>query len=296
MEEVVEVPPQKQTTRVDSIEQWTEAKDVTAAIDLSSVKGKMRFNIRALSYEDDRRIEAMFPEPKPPVVKRAGIRVPNHEDPKYLDDRAARRFKIYVATIDACWMSLPGKTIEEKIDWAQEHLWRGGELSALYAAILELSGFGRGSHSQSDSPIEVCSPEDWIKSGKTASVWKVQRPKVDLAFELYGLSGAKYKAIAASTEPGPPPMRIPPDVNGQRTGEPVPDENDAGYKRKVDEMREARNLLVLEAGLAHSIPGNTIKDKLGWIGRRPVGEVKSILTAMSDVLGYRSSADFTQGL
>lgn len=275
-------------------EDWIAANEVSSQCQIESTSGSLTFKIRALSYNEEQKIWAAFPIPEAPKVKRGATVIANYDDPKYQEQVAEARFGRYVSVIDTCCMKLPGETIADKIFWAKENLFRGGEILTLYSEILKLSGYGNGEHEKSAASMLVGSPEDWLTVSKASSRFIIRRAGVSVAFHLKGVSASRLKTIETMTDPGQPPIQEVRGIAGRK--DPVPNPQEPGYLRRVAELELARNILILESGLPFPIPGDDYKAKIEWVNQRPAGEIKSLVNAMNDIMGYRSQTDFTLGL
>jgi len=297
MEAVAEQPkaeqPKVKVTQVTAPEHWAPATDVKEERSISTVRGQMKFMLRALSYAEENLTFVHSPDPEPPEVKRGMIMVKNPDDPDYKDRLAAAKFRRYVETIDKCWSSLPGATLEEKVEWAQEHLWRGGDMLNLYYEILSVSGYGRAQKPEDESEIAISTPQQWMESSKVPTLYSFERAGERLVFSVKGISSAKMKQIELSTDPGQPPVELTKSPAGDRRGIPVPNYDNPRYKRKVEECHEARNVMMLENALGFSVPGTTVQEKIAWVGQRPSGEVSELIRFLKqDVMSYRSNTDF----
>lgn len=284
---------------VTSAELWTAAADVRQEVSIKSVEGSFTFDVRALSYAEDQKIMKDYPNPEVPEVQRGRMVVRNYEDEKYLDACAEQRFKRMVASIDLCWDVIPGDSIDEKSKWAQENIWRGGDMKNLYSQIMAVSGFGAGAKKDEDClGVKIKKASDWVKASRAPSVYKFTRGKAETHFNVTGIKGTTVKQIETSTNPGPAPLEFQTGPLGVDKKAPkIPNPKDPKYVQRCEELSEARRVLWLDEALGFKIPGDTMEDKVKWLGARPTGEVNELVGFLStDIMSYRDRVDFTSGL
>jgi len=288
--ELVEAP--KKAEPITSPEQWTAAVEVAASCRLTTLGRPCQFQIRPLSFAEETDIYKEIPLPQ--------LLAEKMNDPEYLDQIAAKRFMRIVSIIDTCWVvqgkkhAIPGDTLDQKVTWFQENIWRGGEVPRLYAQILRLSGYD-SSHQEEESAgnILMMSPDDWAKASQAPSVLVFERSGQPIAFRVTGIPGGKLKDIEKKTDAGMPPKEFKRELDGHMSKKPAPNPDNPAYKARVAELAIARNILTLEAGLGLSLPGKTMAEKSTWLGERPAGEVVELLNFLrKDVLAYREQADF----
>ncbi len=281
---------------VDEPSKWLAAKDVKTEISINSVEGEFKFDVRALSYTEDQHIVKSYPIPDPPEVKRGRAVIRDYEDQKYLDACAEMRFRRMVATIDLCWNTIPGDDINEKSKWAEDNLWRGGDMKNLYGQIMGVSGFGSGKkRDESCLAVKINKPEDWIKASRAPSIYTFKRGNVEYNFNVTGIKGTRVKEIETSTNPGPAPTEFPIGVMGKpdTKATPIPNPKNPKYVQRCEELAQARRVLWLDECLGFKIPGESMAEKVQWVGDRPSGEINELVGFLQlDVMSYRDRTDF----
>lgn len=283
--------------QIESPEQWPEATAVRGVVTIKSPRGLLRFDVCALSYTEWERIFEQYANPKPPKKELpSGQETDDLDSEAYKDGLLLAGARRRVAVIDCCWKKLPGETIDAKIAWVAENMFRDGDLPKLYDSILRFSGFGLAeTNRHSEKPVVVVSPEDWAKQTMRPMEFRIVRGSEVHVFSLRGINGAKYKSIVAQTQPPEPPVkpRLRPDG---RRGDVGPDLNDPTYKAQVRKMSELRAILVLESALPFQIPGETPEQKIEWLGKRAAGEVNDLENFVQhEVANVRERADFFSG-
>ncbi len=279
-------------------EQWEEAASVSENVEIEGPNGVMKFKIRAESFGEDMEFDKSNPEIEVPKQKRGMVMVDNRNDPEYQRKLQERGFRRNIVLIDRCWTKLPGTTVDEKVEWALENIEREGEFYKLAQAIRKLSGDGTGRQEDTEeqNPIMLTNPEDWVKASKAPTFYRFQRAGKILRFEIKGVNGKRIKEIEIATNPGEPPVKFQPTPDGRR-GSPMPDPEDANYKKKVEEMKIVEQVMYFDSSLPFVIPGTTIKDKIEWLHKRPVWEVLSLISFIRmENLSYRGKADFFTSL
>lgn len=287
--EVEKIP----TIKVLKPEDWPEAVSVKEQRLVRYVGGNMKFELRALSYAEQYKLQMENPMPDAPKEKRGKFEVTNEDNNEHKLACDAVRFRRWIATIDLCAMKIPGESLDEKVSWAQDNIARPGDVLNLYLEIAALSGNRTGEKSEGESDILVTKAEDWLSASKAPTIFAFIRAKQRLEFCLKGVTSAKMKQIDIATNPGEPPVELIRANDGSRRGIPAPNPENPRYKQKALDCAEARSALVLEAGLPFTIPGETLQQKLSWLGKRPAWEVVKLGQFLTnEVLSYQAEVDF----
>jgi len=281
--------------KVTSPEHWPEAVTVKDQVQMDTLQGPMIFEIRAQSYGEDIQLVEDVPDPKPPTRESRGITIEDRENEDYVAAANAAFFKRVVGTIDQCWKKIPGDDLAAKAHWVSEHAWRPGEINHLYNAILALSGLHAGEAIVPEAlakPI-VADPDTWALSSQVRVAYMISRAGQRLTFELTGLSQLKQNQIVMACKPPEPPLKpIHDKITGKRTGV-EPDLNDAKYKAAVQAADQYERVMKLELALPFKLPGDTNEQKLEWLKKRPVYEVRGLLMHLNhNILSYRNRSDF----
>ena len=280
---------------------WPAATEVrkTFVLDTQSAAGSLAFNLRAISTVELRELEEQTPLPEAPVVGigQSGVEDRDFSDSTFQAAWGAVHFSRWVMWLDKCWKPLPGTTQSEKVKWAEENLWRNGEIAVLFNAVRKLSGLGTGqpATSQKVAVIEA-DPETWAKASQAARLaYRIPHDdaKQVLVFELTGLSQLKVNQIRETCQPPEPPMM---PERHKMTKKPIPgterpDRTDPGYQKALKESVYYENCLLLEASL-FPFPGSTREEKRAWLDQRPAFEVSALLAYLTDdVIGYRGRVE-----
>jgi hypothetical protein len=285
-----------QEIKVAKPEDWPAATEVKTTFTLDTLSGPLAFNLRAMSACELRELEAQLPVPEAPLVKgasRGGEEQRDFNDPDFLERLANTHFARWVMWIDKCWKPLPGATQTEKVKWAEENLWRNGEVTALWNQLRTLSGLGTGTAGTSSvvAPVKEADPETWAAASQAVKVpYKIPHELEVLVFELAGLSQLTVNHIRDMVRPPPPPMKFQTHVATQRPipGTEFPDRTDPVYQQAVQDAELFENCLLLEAAL-FQLPGATKEAKRQWLDQRPCFEVIALWNHLNrNVLEYRS--------
>ena len=293
--------------KVAKPEDWPAATEVRTTLTIVTLSGPpLAFNLRAMSAGELRELEASLPIPEAPVVRQARRGEEEQRDfqnPAFLEKLSSTHFSRWVVWLDKCWKPLPGNTQAEKIRWAEENLFRNGELTRIWQEARKLSGLGTGMAAASpvtETAAKEADPETWAKAGQGVRVgYKIHHETEWLVFDLAGLSQLKVNQVRDACRPPPPPMR--PEmrkdpITGKRKPVPnsaEPDPTDPLYVQAVKEAELYENCLLLEAAM-FPFPGSTKQEKLAWLDQRPCYEMIALANFLSgSVLSYRERiADF----
>jgi hypothetical protein len=269
-------------------------------LDTLSDAGSLAFNLRAMSTGELRELETQLPLPEAPIVGigASGVEQSDPDDPTFQAAYAAAHFGRWVMWIDKCWKPLPGATQGEKVKWAEENLWRNGEITTLFNAVRTLSGLGSGRAAMSSAAVVAtveADPETWAKASQVARLsYQIPHEKEVLIFEVAGLSKLRVNQIRETCQPPAPPMR---PERHKLTKKPIPgterpDYTDPGYQQALKDAAMCENCLLLEAAL-FPFPGGSREEKRQWLDLRPAYEVGALLGHLvGNVLSYRSRVDF----
>ena len=285
--------------KVTAPELWPAATEVrkTFMLDTLSATGSLAFNLRAMSTGELRELEDQIPLPEAPVVgmNANGTEQRDPNDAKFQAAYASAHFARWVMWIDKCWKPLLGTTQAEKVKWAEEHLWRNGEITKLFNEIRALSGLGTGRPIVAD-PTTVtieADPETWAKQSQVRRAYQIPHEKEMLVFDLAGLSQLKVNQIREACQPPEPPMR---PERHKMTKKPIPgsekpDYSDPGYQAALKEAGMQENCLLLEAAL-FPFPGSTREEKRKWLDARPAFEVGALIGYLvGTVTSYRERVE-----
>lgn len=298
MDEVNEV-------KVATPDGWPAATEVrkTFKLNTQSAAGTLAFNLHALSTGELRALEQQVPLPEAPIVGTGqnGAEQRDFDNPDFLAAHAAAHFSRWVMWLDKCWIvegrpsPIPGATQAEKVKWAEENLWRSGELSALFSVVRRLSGYGTGQAATAQTVTTVeADPETWAKASQAARLaYKIPHENAVLVFELAGLSQLKVNQIREMCQPPAPPMMPEKHLVTRKPipGTERPDYTDPGYRKALEEATMYENCLLLEAAM-FPFPGGTREEKRLWLDQRPAYEVGALLGHLVDnVVGYRGRVD-----
>lgn len=282
--------------QVDSPAAWPLAKQVTETRTIVTGTGAVAFKLRAISLAERDAIDREYPMPEPPTKRKGQWQEPDYTDPVF--QKAFTKYKLLQAVGYVCagWQPLPGKTGDERIQWVEKNMHRGGEVFRLFDAIHALSGFmcGKKEDGTADAVMTIESPEQWAKATEAPSAFTFERAGVTLRFTVKGVAGDTIKGIEAACDPGAPPMQVlgVSNIPG-RKALPESNPNDPVYKKKAEHLSRISNMLVLQMSLGFAFPGADDSAKLAWIEDHPAGEVLDLLTFLRmDVLSYRSQVDF----
>lgn len=285
--------------KVAKPEDWPVATEVRTAFVLDNLSASsLSFNLRAMSYGELRQLEEQLPIPEAPVIKmRGGIEERDIENLDYQEKLATTHFTRWITWIDKCWKPLPGANQNEKVKWAEENLWRNGEVTAIFNQLRKLSGLGTGQPVVSKAVVEIkeADPETWAKASQaTRLAYKIPHENAVLVFELCGLSQLKVNQIREMCRPPAPSMR--PEMHKITKkpipGTEVPDYSEPNYQQALKESTSYENCLLLEAAL-FPFPGGTKEEKLKWLSARPAFEVIALSNHLANnVISYRERVDF----
>lgn len=281
-------------------EEWPTALELRQNVTIQTARGPAELTVRALSFAEQLKIEEQFPDPTAPLVDVGGMQQPNELDPEYKRRRSENHYMTRVAVIDTCWQPLPGKTMQEKVDWCLKNIEREGEVYKIANAIDKLSGFGVQQDENEEEPqkILMTTPEEWAKATKAPVFFKLVHGKTKLKFKIQGLSGERIKEIRLQCDPGEPPREFKtlPNIPGGRRGIPIPNENSPAYVAKKKAKETLERTMFFDECLPFKIPGERYDQKNTWIEQRPFWEVLSMYSFIrGDNLSYRDNVDFSLG-
>lgn len=300
MESQVEAKESAVVPFVTKPAEWAPALELASECEVACEAGLRKFKIRAVSYGEYLKIGKDSPNPQPPKQAkgpRGSVLAPDPSDTSHQEAKAAAVLRRMVATVDLCWMKIPGSTLDAKTEWIETNFRRGGELIGLYYKILAQSGMNGGRKLESEAGINLIStPEEWASAGRAPISYVFERSGRAIVFKLRGITSKALREIERAANPGPPPKAKRSAPGARLTGLPdheVPNPEDPEYLKRVEQCNLVKQVQILEAAIGFEFPGKTMDEKVKWLLDRPAGEVNELVSlAQQDVLGHRDLADF----
>jgi len=281
-------------------EDWPMATEVKSKTTLDTPNGPMIFNLRAISYGEQREIEDQNPLPEAPLKRVHGHEYRDSDDQSFKDTTEVVNFARRIAKIDKCWLTkdgtgIPGATLVEKTKWAGANLYRSGEIAKLNYDIIILSGWGMGAPIPPEKKVAVeADPANWAKASQSRFGYRIKQGDRFLVFNLGSLSQLRINQIKDSCRPLPPPNKpkMHPATKRPIPGSEEPDFFDVAYKQRVKNSEVHETTLQLEEAL-FKFPGNSVEEKALWLDARPAFEVMLLNAFLgNNVIAYRDRSDF----
>lgn len=155
----------------------------------------------------------------------------------------------------------------------------------------------------SGTEIKVNSAEMWEPATRVIAQHKIVRADGSvLVFDIRGIPSSVYYKILKDTMPMDVPEVEVPQLD--KRGKPVvglaptvvKNDRDPSYLTNIEEMRQMRTVLIIDASLTFDIPGNDWKAKSQWLQERLPGDVDELYLAIDRLCYNRLATQFKEYL
>lgn len=288
-------------------EDWQEANAFKGRYELDLGVKKWNVALSGISYLEWEQQEEMYPYPEKPEAENFGEKIPREVLEKHEalveSIRQKRKVFLFQATMG---MQVPGKDMEEKVQWLDN---RGYDAVESFYAYLEMQMTALAdnplleayntdsSQSIATECTELKSLDDWDVADKTHAIFRICRnfDNYITEFNLRRIPHElKAKIDRETMTPDPPqkpgrnPMTKKFDPNFFE-----PNTKDPRWLQTCTAMRHKKTVMLLEATLPFQIPGSDYKEKHTWISKRLIGDVHKLQQFITnELLGYRRQLDF----
>lgn len=290
---------------VDAPEKWPEAKEFTYEYNMPMLgtQDRLRFPLTGVSLAEWSEVDASV------VVPEWDGEVGKESDEFLTVKNQAVAHKEVILLEKSLGKPIPGKSSEEKRAFLAQR--NPGEIDALMLYIrdcacgwsdvdpqlvAEYQELLRKGTLQPEAK-QFTSFDDWKVATECTYCFRRQRmgDKYILEFPLKGITRADKERIEIETKEPPAPKVPSRDAEGKmdRNAPTKEDRTDPSWLKMARAVYEKETVLLLQATLTFTIPGDNEKEQYDWISKRLVGDVMQLKKYIqTDLLTFTSRYNF----